>query len=75
MIVASSFFHETSMTFRIIVVSNKVDPPETCSSKSECLPYVTIIVPVVVLVVIIVIIVVVIIRQRKNYAGEHATNT
>ena len=75
LIVASSVFHETSITFRIIVVRNEIDQPATCSPKSECLPHVALIVPVVVLVVIIAILVVAIIRQRRNYAGEHATNT
>ena len=75
LIVASSVFRETLMTFRIIVVSNEVELPATCSPNSECLPYIALIVPVVILVVLIAILVVVIIRQRKNYAGENATNT
>ena len=71
LIVSSSVFRESSITFRIVVESNEVGSPATSSPNTECLPYVALIVPMIILIIIIIILAAIIIAmyKRKDYAA------
>ena len=73
LIVSSSVFRESSITFRIVVESNEVGSPATSCPNTECLPYVALLAPMIMLVIIIFILAVIIIvmcKQKNNAAGK-----
>ena len=71
LIVSSSIFHESSITFQIIIESNEVDTAATTTPNTECLPNVALIILVVVFVIIIILLTVaiVVMCKRNNSAG------
>ena len=74
LVVSSSVFHESSITFQIIVESNEVKPPAIDSPSFECLPNTTLLVPLVVFVIITILLTVVIIvmcKRNNGAAGKH----
>ena len=71
LIVSSSVFQQISLTFQIIVESNKADPSTTNPSNS--IPLVALIVPVVILIIIIFLLTIILffVYRRINNVGKY----